>query len=49
MEDPKFLALAKKTKMAINYVSAPEIDKHIKVIMSTPPSAKAKLKTIIGN
>ena len=49
MEDPKFLALAKKTKMDVIYVSAPEIDKHIKVIMSTPQSAKAKLKTIIGN
>jgi len=49
MEDPKFLALAKKTKMDIKYVPAPEIDKHIKVIMSTPQSAKAKLKTIIGN
>jgi hypothetical protein len=49
MEDPKFLALAKKTKMDIKYVPAPEIDKHIKVILSTPQSAKAKLKTIIGN
>ncbi len=49
LKDPKFLALARKTKMDIKHVSGPEIEKNINVILSTSPSAKAKLKTIIGN
>jgi len=49
LEDPEFLALAKKTKMAITYVSGPDISKFVKKALATSPAIKAKLKEIVGN
>lgn len=49
LEDPEFLALAKKTRMSINPVSGPQVADQVKVVLSTSPAVKAKLKGIIGN
>ena len=48
LKDPEFLALAKKTKLDIRYVSAEKIDKYIKETLATPAAAKSKLRTIVG-
>ena len=49
IEDPEFLALAKKTRMAIRYVSGPDIAAHVKAVLATSPAVKAKLNDIVGN
>ena len=49
LEDPEFLALARKTRMAIQYVSGPQIAARVKEALSTSAAVKAKLKDIIGN
>ena len=49
IEDPEFLALARKTRMAIRYVSGPDIAAQVKNVLDTSPAVKAKLKGIIGN
>ena len=49
LEDPEFLALASKTRMAIAYVSGPQIAAQVKAVMSTSPAVKRKLKDIVGN
>ena len=49
LEDPEFLALAKKTKMSIDPVSGPRIQKYVDQVLATSPAVKAKLRSIIGN
>ena len=49
LEDPEFLALASKTRMAIQYVSGPQIAARVNEALSTSPAVKAKLRDIIGN
>lgn len=49
LEDPAFLALARKTKLDIKYVSGRQIEKYIRETLATPSAAKAKLRSIIGN
>lgn len=48
LEDPEFLALAKKIKLDINYVSGQKIDQYIRETLATPAASKAKLRTIVG-
>ena len=47
MKDPQFLAEAKKSKLIINYVSGPEIEKYVHQIMNTPPKAKEALSFLV--
>tara|TARA_B100000315_G_C14095612_1_gene371312 strand:+ start:34 stop:480 length:447 start_codon:yes stop_codon:yes gene_type:complete len=49
LEDPEFLALARKIRLFIRYVPGQEVEKHIKATLATPAGAKAKLRSIIGN
>ncbi len=49
LEDPEFLALAKKTRMVIDYVSADDVAAQVKRVLSTSPAVKVKLRNIIGN
>jgi hypothetical protein len=48
LKDPEFLALAKKAKLDITYVSGQKIDRYIKETLATPSGAKLKLRTIVG-
>jgi len=48
MEDPKFLADAKKTKLDHHYVSGEDIEKYVDEILDISPGAKKKLVAIIG-
>jgi len=47
MKDPQFLAEAKKSKLIINYVSGPEIEKYIDQIQNTPAKAKEALSFLV--
>ena len=47
LEDPKFLADAKKSKLTINYVSGEEIEKFVDEILAISPETKAKLQFLI--
>ncbi len=47
MKDPQFLAEAKKSKLIINYVSGPEIEKYINQIQNTPANAKEALSFLV--
>ncbi|MFQ5849614.1 MAG: Bug family tripartite tricarboxylate transporter substrate binding protein [Candidatus Binatia bacterium] len=49
LTDPDFQALAKKLRLDVKYVSGQEIEKYISEILSTPPAAKSKLRSIVGN
>jgi hypothetical protein len=49
LEDPEFLALARKIRLFIRHVPGQEVEKHIKATLATPAGAKAKLRSIIGN
>lgn len=49
LEDPEFLALAKKTRMTIDYVSAEDVAAQVKQVLAASPAVKAKLRNIIGN
>ncbi len=49
LEDPEFLALAKKTRMTINHVSAEDVAAQVKQVLAASPAVKAKLRDIIGN
>lgn len=49
LEDPEFLALAKKTRMTIDYVSAEDVAAQVKQALAVSPAVKAKLRNIIGN
>jgi len=47
MKDPQFLAEAKKSKLIINYVSGPEIEKYVDQILNTPAKAKEALSFLV--
>ncbi len=47
MKDPQFLAEAKKSKLIINYVSGPEIEKYIDQIQNTSAKAKEALSFLV--
>lgn len=49
LEDPEFLALAKKTRMTIDYVSAEDVAAQVKQVLAASPAVKVKLRNIIGN
>ena len=49
LEDPEFLALAKKTRMVIGHVPAADVAAQVNTVLSTSPAVKAKLRNIIGN
>ena len=49
LEDPDFLALAKKTRMVINHVPAADVAAQVNTVLATSPAVKAKLRNIIGN
>ncbi len=48
LEDPEFLALAKKTRMTIHHVPADVVAAQVRVV-SASSAVKAKLRNIIGN
>jgi tripartite-type tricarboxylate transporter receptor subunit TctC len=47
LEDPEFLAEAKKSKLVMNYVSANEIDDLVKEILNISPRAKDALQFLV--
>lgn len=47
LEDPEFLADAKKSKLLITYVSGEEIEGLVSTILATPESAKKKLQFLV--
>jgi tripartite-type tricarboxylate transporter receptor subunit TctC len=47
LEDPQFLADAKKSKLIINYVSGEEVDKNVAQILAVTPEAKKKLQFLV--
>jgi tripartite-type tricarboxylate transporter receptor subunit TctC len=47
IEDPAFLAEAKKSKLMIRYVSGEEIEKHVAQIAGTPAKAKEGLQFLV--
>src|SRR5918994_3639854 len=47
MEDPEFLAEAKKSKLKLDYVSADEIDGLVKEILDISPKAKQGLQFLV--
>jgi tripartite-type tricarboxylate transporter receptor subunit TctC len=48
MEDPQFLAEAKKARLDVVYTSGTQMEEYIKEILDIPPAAKEKLKKLIG-
>lgn len=46
LEDPEFLADAKRSKLIINYVSGEEIEKIVEEILSIPPDVKDRLRSM---
>jgi tripartite-type tricarboxylate transporter receptor subunit TctC len=46
-KDPEFLAEAEKSKLYLDYVSAEEIDGHVKDILDITPKAKADLQFLV--
>ena len=46
-KDPEFLAEAKKAKLFLDYVSAQEIDRHVKDILDITPKAKEDLQLLV--
>ena len=47
LKDPKFLKEAKKSKLIINYVSGPEIEKYVSIIQSTTAKARENLQFLV--
>ena len=47
IEDPAFLAEAKKSRLMIRYVSGEEIEKHVAQIAATPAKAKEGLQFLV--
>jgi len=47
LEDPKFLAEAKKSKLIINYVSGEEIEKFVDQILAISPKTKESLQFLV--
>ncbi len=48
MEDPEFLADAKKSKLDVTYASGEDIEKYVEEVLAITPGAKKKLVSIIG-
>ncbi len=48
MEDPEFLAEAKKGKLDVSYTSGEDVAKYVEEVVNTPASAVEKLATMIG-
>jgi len=46
-KDPEFLAEAKKSKLHLDYVSAAEINGHVKEILDITPKAKEDLQFLV--
>jgi hypothetical protein len=46
-KDPEFLAEAEKAKLYLDYVSAQEIDRHVKDILDITPKAKENLQFLV--
>ena len=47
MNDPEFIAEAKKSKLQITYVSGEEVDKYVDKVLAVTPSAKELLDFLI--
>ncbi len=47
LEDPEFLAQAKKSKLLIDYVSGEEIEKFVDQILSISPKTKKSLQFLV--
>ena len=47
LEDPEFLAQAKKSKLITNYVSGEEIEKFVDQILAIPPKTKKSLQFLV--
>jgi tripartite-type tricarboxylate transporter receptor subunit TctC len=47
LEDPRFLAQAKKSKLVINYVSGEEIEKFVDEILAISPKTKKSLQFLV--
>jgi hypothetical protein len=47
LEDPKFLADAKKSKLVIDYVSGEEIEKFVDQILAISPETKKSLQFLV--
>jgi hypothetical protein len=48
LEDPKFLAEAKNSKLVINYVSGEEIEKFVDQMLGISPKTKESLQFLLG-
>lgn len=48
LEDPKFLAEAKRSKLMINYVSGEEIERFVDEILAISPETKKKLQFLVS-
>jgi hypothetical protein len=48
LEDPQFLADAKKSKLVIDYVSGEEIEKSVDQILATSPKTKESLQFLVS-
>ena len=49
MEDPKFLADAKKSHLDVAYTSGGRIEKLVDEVLAISPQAREKLVTLIGS
>ena len=49
MEDPKFLADAKKSHLDVAYTSGERIEKLVDEVLAISPQAREKLVTLIGS
>ena len=47
LEDPKFLAQAKKSKLIINYVSGEQIEKYVDQLLAISPETKESLQFLV--
>jgi len=47
LQDPEFLAQAKKSKLIINYVSGEQIEKYVADMIATPSGAKENLSFLV--
>jgi tripartite-type tricarboxylate transporter receptor subunit TctC len=48
MQDPAFLADAKKSQLDVEYTSGEVIKKNVKELLALPPKAEQMLASIIG-
>jgi tripartite-type tricarboxylate transporter receptor subunit TctC len=47
LEDPQFLAEAKRSELVINYVSGEEIEKFVAQILGIAPKTREKLQFLV--